>query len=207
MLTQILISIVNGITGRIVSTYQNFSDFKFYFVVFMISLLALGYIYKDTIDLTLRNHAYSITEFRECRNISGLEKDLTGLVVSNPNVLRYNVYIYEPKNQSFYKKLVLTNSDLAKNSPSLQSIYLKDQATVNEVFKTNPYYLVDRIDMQKPDLKYLADCNINCMLFYKLVVNGISVGEINLEFRTKPTPAELEDTVRKLSPLMYLYII
>jgi hypothetical protein len=207
MFTQLLVTIVNGITSRVVSTYNNFSDLKFYFTVIMAAFLALAYVYKDTIDLTLRNHAYSLTEFRECRNISGLEKDLSSLLVSNPNVVRYGVYLYEPKNQSFYKKLVLTNSEIAKNSPSLQSIYLKDQPSINEVFKTNPYYLVDRVDMEKPDLKYLADISTGCVLFYKLTVNGVTVGEINLRFINKPTPAELEDTIRKLSPLMYLYII
>jgi len=191
-----------------VSTFRSLGSLKFYFVAFLIALCILGVTFRDTIDLTVKGKLFSATDFRECRDPYKLQIDMDTIAKSNPNIDKYVVFLYEPKNQSFYKKLILTNSEIARNSPSLQMRYLKDQPSINAALDANGYYLVDQIDMQtKTDLKVLKDLGVVSVLYYRLSADGVPCGEIGIQFFQRPTPQELEKLLKQLSPILYKDVI
>lgn len=207
MLGQILIAFINSIVSIIVTGFRKIHGAKFYFISILIALLTLSVIYKDTIEISVKGRLFSATDFREARNPYALQTAMDELVKKDTNVMSYGVFLYEPKNQSFYKKLILTNSEIAKNSPALQSAYLKDQPSINAALDVNGYYLIDDIELAKPDLKVLKDLGVVSALYYRLTSNGIPVGEITLRFKEKPTAHELDTLLKTLSPYLYTYII
>ncbi len=208
MFTTVLTTFLNAIAGRVASTLQGFSNIKFYFIVGLVFIASIAFMLKEPITLYIKSKSFTSINFRECRDVSGLEKALNEVLQRHPNCEKYTVYLYQPKDESFYKKLILTTSVIAKNSPSLQSIYLKDQPTIMEAFKTRDFYLFDKNEaMDKQDLKYLYKLNINSALFFKLMINDQAIGEIAFRFKQRPSAEELDILIKELSPLIYMYVI
>ena len=207
MLSQIMIAFINSIVATIVAGFKKIQGAKFYFISILIALITHAVIYKDAIEISVKGRLFSATDFREARNPYALQTAMDDLAKKDTNIVSYSVFLYEPKNQSFYKKLVLTNSDVDKNSPSLQMRYLKDQPSINAALDANGYYLIDDIELRKPDLRILKDLGVVSALYYRLTSDGTAVGEINLRFKQKPTALELDTLLKTLSPYLYTYII
>lgn len=193
--------------NEILKTLKEITGWRFYFITILLFFTALGYGFKDSLDVLIRNYMFQNMEFREPKNKDGLEKAIIGTLLRHPEIIKYGVYLYQPKEASYYKKLILTNSVVAKSSPALQGIYLKDQPSINKVFVDKEYYIVTSKEMEKPDLVYLKHLNNTWVLFYKLSSNGKPIGEIVLSFYSEPLPAELDLVLKELSPLIYMYII
>ena|ERR1041385_731361 len=205
-------SIINAIVGAITSTFTNAAlhirSIKFYFVAVLIFLLALGVVYKDSITMGVQSALFSQVKFRECRDLLGLERQFETILKADTNIDRYGVYLYQPINHSVYKKLILTNSEIAMRNPNLQGIYLKDQPTLNNELLLHDYYIVDNEELRKhADAQSMFDVSSQTRLFYALKVNGVIMGEIVVRFKHTPTPLDIDKALREISPLLFNYII
>lgn len=207
MIGQLIVAFATACFNRIVNTFKLLGNAKFYFTAFLIALVSISLIFKDTIEVGVKGKLFSSADFREARNPYALQSALDEVVKKDTNILYYDVFLYEPKNKSFYKKLIVTNSEVVKNSPALQVRYLKDQPSINAGLDVGGYYLIDDIELRKPDLKLLKDLGVVSALYYRLSSNGTSVGEIVLRFKEKPSAQELDNLLKKLSPFLYTYII
>lgn len=208
MLGQLLTAFFSAVINRVVSTFKMLGGAKFYVSAFFITVVALSLIFKDTIEVSVKGKLFSATDFREARNPYALQTAMEDIVKQDTNIRYYEVFLYEPKQNSFYKKLVITNSEVAKNSPALQMRYLRDQPTINAALGANGYFLIDEVDIQtKKDLKILKDLGVTDALYYRLTSDGVSVGEIALRFKHRPTALELDSLLKQLSPFLYTYII
>lgn len=181
---------------------------RFYFITSLIFLLLVGFIFQGAITTLVKSSLYTELEYREFRNVLGLDAALQSLTSKDSNVLEYGVYIYQPKNGSFYKLLTAGNSAIARNSPAVSRMYLKDQPYINEQFKTNDFFIADELDIKtKTDFEYSKQIGAKSVLFFKLKIRGTTIGEIVVRFKTKPSVIEVEKLIHDLSPLTYLYVI
>lgn len=192
---------------QLIITLKDVTGPRFYFVTVLIFIASLGYIFQEPITVVIKSKTFKAIEFREAKNLSGLKTGIDKILLVHPNIMDYGVYLYQPREEAFYKKLVLSNNEVANTSSHMQGIYLKDQPSLNEAFKKTDYVLFDQLDLQKPDLVYLAKINTSYVLFYKLQINDEIIGEICIRFKQKPTLEEMGVLLPELSPLIYLYIV
>ena len=190
---------------ELIKALKDLTGFRFYFIVVLIFLLVVGNMYKDTISVAVKDVTFSRVEFRECRDLKGLEVSLLKIKERFPIIDNFTVYIYQPKDRSYYKKVILTDDDKVKSSLTLQGSYIEDQTTINEALKTKDYLLLDDSG-DNPDIKFMRELGFEHLLIYRLHQRN-NIGEIHLALRRKPTPQELTDVLKAISPLMYLYII
>jgi len=193
---------------KIVEHLKDITGARFYFLTLLLFLLTAGWIFKEPIIDYLKVDRFSKIEFRECRNLLGLEKEMNRISGDYPIILKYGVYLYQPKDNASYKKLVLTNSDEIKLIPELQGRYLADQPSINQVLAKQAYYLVDEVEIaNKEDLTLLKDLSIQNAVYVRLKAKGVIVGEINISLTKRPTANELDMIMHELAPLLYTYIM
>lgn len=190
---------------EIITALKDLSGTRFYFIVTLIFFLIIGNVYKDTISVAVKEVTFSRVEFRECRDLKGLEVALETLSKRDSIINNFTVYIYQPKDRSYYKKVILTNDDLVKSTLSLQGSYIEDQPTINKQFADNSYMLLNST-MDNTDTRFMRELGIDHLLIYKLH-NKTDIGEIYIGLKHQPSPQELTDLLKALSPLMYIYII
>lgn len=192
--------------AAIIDSLKNLTGGRFYFIVTLIFLLTLGNIYKDTITIAVKEVTFTRVEFRECRDLKGLEVALNIFVNNNSKIVSdYTVYIYQPKDKSYYKKVLLTTDDIVKSTTTLQGYYLEDQPTINTEFKDKSYILFNGLGNNE-DMSFMNDLGYTHLLIYKLHYKT-TIGEIYLKLKHEPNAQELETLIKGLSPLTYVYII
>ena len=190
---------------EIIKALKDLAGARFYFIVTLIFLLVVGNMYKDTISVAVKDVTFSRVEFRECRDLKGLEVALQEISKKDTLINSFTVYIYQPKERSYYKKVLITNDDIVKSTQSLQGSYLEDQPTINTAFETKPYLLINDM-LDSPDTKFMKELGFEHLLVYKLHYKT-TIGEIYLNLNHSPNQEELQRLVKVLSPLMYIYII
>lgn len=199
-------SFLNYLFDNLVEAVKDLKGFKFYFVVVLVFLFAITFTVKDSLTLYVKTH--TDIEFRECRDTPGLTDALSKMEHSNSNVKGYAVYLYQPKNNAIYKRLVITDDQIVKATPSMQGVYLKDEPTINMRLREDSYYLMTHDEAIKHiDTQILDDLNLTPTLFFALKSNGTVIGEINLKLDHRPTPAELDQILRALTPMLYSYVV
>lgn len=199
-------SFLNYLFDNLVEAIKDLKGFKFYFVVVLVFIFSVTYTVKDSLTLYIKTHTN--IEFRECRDQQGLQTAMTKFEASNPLCKGYTVYLFQPKNNSIYKKLVVSDDSVILHTPLMQGVYLKDEPTINIRLNEDSYYLLTHDEAIKHiDTQVLADLNLTPVLFYALKVNNVIVGEINLNLDHMPTPAELDKMLKDLSPMLYSYVI
>lgn len=197
---------LNYLFNNVVEAIKDLKGFKFYFVVLLIFLFATTYTVKDSLTLYVKTH--TDIKFRECRDVGGLTTAMTDIMKHDTIVDSYSVYLYEPINNSIYKRVIVTNNVNVLHSPALQGIYLNTQPTVNRELEEHDYYLANYTEIAKhPDTQYWLNFGTATRLAYALKVNGKLVGEIWFKFRRDPTPIELDHLLRAATPLLYNYIL
>lgn len=199
-------SFLNYLFDNVVEAIKDLKGFKFYFVVILVFLFATTYMCKDAITLYVKSH--TDIQFRECRDAAGLSKALDIVIKEDTVTTSYIVYLYEPINNSIYKRMVVTDNLNVLHSPALQGIYLNTQPTLSKELQDHDYYLADNIEIAKhPDTQYWLSFGNETILVYALKANGKVIGEIWFKFKRSPTPLELEKVLRKTTPLLYNYIL
>lgn len=191
--------------AEIIQALKNLKSSRFYFVVVLIFFLLLGNIYKDPVTVAIKEISLSQVEFRECRDLRGLEITLNELNKKYRFIDSYGVYLYQPTDKSYYKKIILTNSDIIKSTVFLQGSYIIDQPSINEKLKNNDYFVIQE-GSSDTDTKFMKEMNIDYLFVYKLHRKEV-IGEIVLLMNRKPNPIEMEALVKDISPILYRHII
>lgn len=208
MLAQLLMSFYNALTARAVNAIHGWNHAKFYFIATLIFLFSIGFVYREVVTTTINDVVFNQIKFRDCRDILGMQKEFDSISKRNPIIYSYAVFLYQPINNAFYKKVVLTNSENIMRSPALQGQYLKDQPTINKELAEHDYYIIDKKEaLTHDDLRFLLDISDDTRLVYGLKINSKVVGEIGIRFKHAPSTLELEDVMKDLSPLLYNYIL
>lgn len=189
--------------AEIIQAFKNIRGPRFYFLTTLLFLSLLVYTFQDALVTKVKDITFEQVEFREIRDLKGLEVALERLY--DPEIYNsYTVYIYQPKQKSFYKRMILTNSDLVKAVSKLQGSYIEDQPTINEHFKLNNYIILDH-EHPKPDTQYLHDIGFQYLFICKLQ-NYVTIGEIHVSFIKKPTEDQIIKLNRQLAPLLHMYV-
>lgn len=208
MLTQFLTSLLNGLADKIVQAFSSWTHIKFYFIACLIFLFSIGLVYRETITMTIQTAVFNEIRFRECRDIMGLSLYMDKVCKRDIIIEAYSIYLYQPINNSTYKKLILSNDLIVMRSPALQGVYLSTQPTINQELTQHDYYLADyREFMSHKDTEFWADFSNHTRLCYRLKLDDKLIGEVWIRFKSPPSPLELEKTLKEISPLMYNYII
>jgi hypothetical protein len=208
MFSQLLSTFISGLITRITTTFNGWSHIKFYFISFLIFIFALGVLYKDTVMMVTQDLIANQIRFRECRDIIGLTDYMNNVVTRDTTVASYTIYLYQPVNNSIYKKLIISSDKLIMRSPLLQGIYLKTQPTINKELLDHDYYLADYNEFMKhPDTQFWNNFSSDTRIIYALKLDSKVIGEIWIRFDVAPTPLQLEKVLKEISPIMYNYII
>lgn len=186
-------------------TMKSYTGKKFYFLIVFVFIFSILYIYKEPLSEVLRFSVVKF-EFRECRNEQGLKASLDRIMKDNKLVTSYAVYLYQPKDKAVYKSCVLTNNDMLQLSPSLKSLYLKDQPGLNEALRNSGYVIIQRGD-SRFNTTVLSDFNIDSVFIYKICGNDGIIGEIIFSLVRPPSAFELDKILRDISPLTRNYIL
>lgn len=197
---------MNYLFDNLVQIIKDLRGFKFYFVTLLLFILIATYTIRDSLTLYVKTH--TSIEFRECRDIPGVTTAMAAIEKRNPLIKGYSIYLFQPKNNAIYKRLVLTDDPIVKGATSMQGIYLRDEPTVNIHLEQDSYYLITRDEALKHiDTQEIADLNLTPVLFYALKSNNAVIGEINLRLDHSPTPQELDKILKELSPILYNYVV
>lgn len=191
--------------ASIINALRNLTSARFYVTIALMFILLLGVIYKDAVTVAIKDITFNPVEFREVKDLKGLEVSLDQINKKFDFVDSYAVYIYQPKEASYYKKVVVTNSDVVKRSVSLQGSFLEDQPTMNNMILQQDYFTLDKGDKEE-DIKFMKELGIESLFVYRLYKKK-TLGEIIFILKRKPNALELEELVKEVSPLMHMYII
>lgn len=197
---------LNYLFDNVVEAIKDLKGFKFYFVVILIFLFASTYAIREPLTLYIKSH--TDLQFRECRDISGLNKAMEDIMKKDTVVDSYTVYLYEPINNSIYKREIASNDGNVLHSPTLQGIYLSTQPTTNRELDEHDYWLITPTEMAKhPDTQWFLSFGFQTNLAYTLRNNGKVIGEVWFKFKRDPTPIELDNVLHHAAPLLYNYIL
>jgi len=196
---------VNINFSEVIKALKEITGPRFYFIVSLCFLAGLIYIFREPLTVTIQEISFERVEFREVRDLKGLEISLETLK-DKKHYSNYTVYIYQPKYKSFYKRIILTDSDIVKAVSRLQGSYLDDQPTINNALSKGMYILLDYED-PKPDTQYLHDIGFKYLFIYKLGSAKNPIGEIHIGLSTKPTQKDISSLITDLGPLLHMYII
>lgn len=190
--------------AQLMAQIKDIQGFRFYFIVFLIFAFATTFLFRDDISTRVRDMDFKQVEFREVRDLKGLEVNLESIL--DTSMMRsYTVYIYQPRNRSYYKRVVATNSDLVKSLSRLQGGYLQDQEVINRLLINNGYVFLDK-DNPIPEVMHLHELGVPYILLYRLGRYNDVIGEIAISFNEKPSQEYINNLINKLSPLSYMYI-
>lgn len=189
----------------IVQALKDIQGFRFYFIVFLIFIGSLAYMFKDTITVNVRNITTKQVEFREVRNFGGLENSLNSLFNADEQ-LGYAVYMYQPREKSFQKRILISNFDLIKSINKLQSMYLEEQPSINDRLKHFDYVLLTH-EEPYPDIQYLHDIGLKYIFVHRIIDRVGIIGEIQFFFIDKPSDDTLKEISTKLKSTIFLNVI
>lgn len=192
--------------AEILKALKDIGKLRFYFIVVIFAISFFIYIFREDVSAYFKEDITQKIEFREIKDLGGLEKSLDVIVLQEEDVEAYIVYMYQPKEYPFYKSMLLTDSELVKSINSLQGVYLDEQEYINELLKRNDFILLSKEDAIE-DTRYIHAVGINYLLIKKLMYENEIIGEIHLLLKNKPTEVDLMRIYSLILPLKYIYII
>lgn len=203
--------------ASVIDSLKNLTGFRFYVLVILLFLASLAWLFKDAIVVNIQNYTKQNIEFREVRNLGGLEKGMLGVIQNSESNLDtckgYAVYIYQPKEHSYQKRLVITDSDIIKTIVRLQSVYLDEQPDINNALRHSDYIFLSKDRIDNPQLntttQHLYDVFAPYILIYALRDVGTNdvIGEIHLAFDKELKTESITDLVSDLRRVAWLYIL
>lgn len=183
---------------------KEINGFRFYFIVSLIFLLSLSYLFRDEISIKVQETTFKKVEFNEIRDLKGLEVNLN-TIMDTTMMRSYTVYIYQPKDKSYYKTVAITNSDLVKTLTRLRGGYLEEQQELTTLLDTRGYGLLSH-EEPNPSTAFLHELGINYMWVQKIGPPKAVHGEILIDFKKKPTEEYLKQLRTKISLANNLYV-
>jgi len=193
--------------AEILKTLKDFAGFRFYFIIIII-VIGFGLFYfENEIKANLNKEEEIQIRFREVRNLKGLEISLDLIQEKYDFIEGYGVYIYQPIEKSFYKKIIITNSDLIKSISSLQGIYLDTQSSLNDLLLKNDAVILDVKSLPLNNDLFFYQVGISNLLIKRLTENGVLIGEIHFILNRDIEEREMRLLLNDVIPLKYIYIL
>lgn len=187
MLTQI-ITAIKDITGP-----------RFYFLV---TLLFLGFMlitFKDQ----LKQIEFKPENLQSISNEKDLVTALDDIKRNTPLMRGYIFFIYQPKHDSYYKRMVHSDISFVNSNDYFKAMPLNAQKYLNYTLIGKEYTL---LSFDNPlEAEYTNMYNADYVLVYNVYVKE-TIAEVVMTFDIKPSPAEIDLLIRKLRPIKY-YVI
>lgn len=199
--------------ASIIDSLKNLTGLRFYVLVALLFVASLAWLFKDAIVVSIQNYTNQNIEFREVRNLGGLEKEMVEVIRFSESQLDiicsgYAVYIYQPKEHYYQKRLVITNSDVIKTIVRLQSIYLDEQPNINNALKNSEYIFLSRDRASTfTESQHLYDVFSPHILIYSIRDNNKVVGEIHLAFNQELNNEQQSLLASQLRRITFLHIL
>lgn len=187
MLTQ-LITAIKDITG-----------FRFYFLVTMIFIGFLLITFKDS----LKQLSFSPQTLQVVSNEEGLLTSLREVKQSDPFVKGYICFLYQPKQDAYFKNLAATDLEFVKTNSYFKAMPLNAQKYLNYLLIEKEYTLLEYTDSDAQD--YIHMYNSDYILVYNVYVKE-TIAEVILTFDVKPSKEQIAILIKKLRPIKYFII-
>jgi len=185
--------------AQIITAIKDITGARFYILVLTLFLGFLVYTFKDS----LKQNAFSPRELQTISNEKGLQATLENLKKEDPLIRGYIFFVYQPKHDSYYKRLVVTDITFVKDNKYFQAMPLNAQKYLNYLLIDKEYALLEYKDSQAAD--YITTYNSDYVLVYNVYVKE-TIAEVILTFDVKPTEEEINLLVRRLRSIKY-YVI
>ena len=192
--------------AEIIKNLKELSSFKFFIILVIITIGFIAYLFRDELGTTLREISVKDIEFVQLKNFIGLEDNLDKLIQKYLFSEGYIVYLYQPKEKSFYKEMIITNSDLVKTTSSLQGFYLDEQKELNEKLLNSEYVILDQSSVINRE-NYLHELGINYLLVRRIRTTEGIIGEIQIILNKQPSDNELNQLKKDLTQIIYQYVL
>lgn len=193
--------------AEIIKALKELGRAQFFLILFLLTAGFLIYMFQEPlVDFTKKVfQEEKRIEFREIRNLKGLEVALDSMK-SEYAIEGYAVYIYQPKEFAYYKKMILTDYDLIKSVMSLQGIYLDEQLYLNEALLNNEYVLLNEEEINDETAFYHA-VGFKSLMVKRLMFNGKIIGEVYLIFYERPDSETVKEISKNITQLNYKYVL
>ncbi len=192
--------------AEIIKALKELTGTRFFIVMILLTIGFFVYLFRDEMASAVQNtFTEKRIEFREVRDLRGLEMALN-MIKTKYSVKNYAVYIYQPKEYAYYKKMILTDSDIIKSVTGLQGSYLDEQAYVNGILEENEYILLNE-DEISDETAYYHSLGFNSLMIRRLKFNDAIIGEIYIIFDVRPSAELVQQISKELAPLNYVYVL
>jgi len=198
---------VNIDFAEIIKALKELGKAQFFIILTLLVIGFFVYLFQEPIMKMLEKSfaEEQRIEFREVRDLHGLEVELDSIKTKYA-LDGYAVYIYQPKDFAYYKKILLTDYDLIKSVTSLQGVYLDEQLYINDQLSEQDYVLIDEEDINN-DTEFFRAVGFKSLMIKRLMFNGKIIGEVYIIFAEKPKLETVQEIAKLLAPLNYKYVI
>jgi hypothetical protein len=185
--------------AQLLTAIKDLTGARFYFLTTLIFVAFLAMTFKDQI----KQFDFNPKELRKCSNEKGLLQKLIDIRQQHRLTTGYALFLYQPKEESYYKKLVSTDNAYLKSNEYFQAIPLNTQKYLNYLMIEREYVLLSTDDTNCKD--YITEYGSDYVLVYNIYVKE-TIGEVIFTFDVKPTQDEINALVKDLRNVKY-YVI
>lgn len=184
---------------QVLSAIKDITGMRFYFLVFVLFLCFIIVLFKDN----FKQIKFKPQELQQVSNEVGLTHTLEGLKENDKLITGYIFFLYQPKHDSYFKKLITTSIPFVKSNEYFKAMPLNAQKYLNYLLIEKEYALLEYTDPQAVD--YVNTYNADYILVYNVLVKE-TIAEVILTFDVKPTQDQINLLVKKLRPIKYFVI-
>lgn len=184
---------------QIINAIKDITGFRFYFLVFVLFAGFLLLTFKDEI----KQLKFNPEDLQEISNNNGLKLTLDNLKKDDPLITGYIFFLYQPKHDSYYKRMQYTDMSFVKDNKFFEAMPLNAQKYLNYRLIEKEYTLLDYHDPEAVD--YTNTYNSDYVLVYNVYVKE-TIAEVVLTFDIKPSAAQINVLLKKLRPIKYFVI-
>lgn len=184
---------------QIINAIKDITGFRFYFLVLVLFLGFTLFLFKDN----LKQLTFKPQELQEVSNQAGLQVSLDHIKKEHPLITGYIFFLYQPKHDAYFKKMVTTDIELVKQNEYFNAMPLNAQKYLNYLLVEKEYALLEYTDTKAQ--AEIHTYNADYVLVYNVYVKE-TIGEIIFTFDVKPTPEEIQVLLKKLRPVKYFII-
>lgn len=185
---------------QVIEAIKDITGPRFYFIALLGFFSFLAVTFKDEI----KSYQFNPKELMTCSNEAGLVSKLVTIKAKNENIGGYIIYLYQPRTDSYYKKLVSTDIPFIKENAFYKSIPLNAQKYLNYILIDRESAYVDGSEGPRA-MELTNEYGAEYIYVYNIFMKE-TIGEIIFTFKSKPTQQQLEELDKELKNSKY-YII
>lgn len=184
---------------QVITAIKDIRGLRFYFLVMVLFVGFVLLTFKD--DLKQIN--FHPEDLNEVSNEQGLQTELTSIKASDKLITGYIFFLYQPKHDSYYKKLVATDIPFVQQNKYFNAMPLNAQKTLNYLLIEKEYAL---LEFDNPEVADQTNTyNADYVLVYNVYVKE-TIAEVILTFDIKPSKDQINVLLKRLRPIKYFVI-